>query len=67
MFVKEETINDYKNHGVALLRNVIANDWLEKLAKGIKKTFKTQANINVFMKKKMVKKFSMMTTAIGRS
>ena len=39
MFVKEETVNDYKNYGVTLLRNVISSDWLEKLAKGIKKNF----------------------------
>ena len=39
MFVKDETVNDYKNHGVALLRNVISSDWLEKLARGIEKNF----------------------------
>ena len=39
MLVKEEIINDYKKHGVALLRDVIANSWLEKLAKGIEKNF----------------------------
>ena len=39
MFVKVETINDYNNHGVALLRNVISSDWLKKLAKGIEKNF----------------------------
>ena len=39
MFVKEETVNDFKNHGVVLLRNIIASNWLEKLAKGIEKNF----------------------------
>ena len=39
MFVNEETVNDYKKQGVALFRNVISSDWLEKLAKGIEKNF----------------------------
>ena len=39
MFVNEEIVNDYKKQGVALLRNVISSDWLEKLAKGIEKNF----------------------------
>ena len=39
MFVNEETVNDYKKQGVALLRNVISSDWLEKLAKVLKKIF----------------------------
>ena len=39
MVVNKETINDYKNHGVALLRNFISSDWLKKLAKGIEKNF----------------------------
>ena len=33
MLVKEETVNDYKKQGVALLRNDILSDWLEKIAK----------------------------------
>ena len=37
MFVNEETVNNYKKQGVALLRNVISGDWLERLAKGIEK------------------------------
>ena len=40
MVVNKDTINDYKDHGVALLKNVISKDWLEKLAKGIEKNFK---------------------------
>ena len=40
MVVSKETINDYKNQGVALLKNIISNHWLEKLAKGIEKNFK---------------------------
>ena len=40
MVVNKEIINDYKNHGVVLLKNVISEDWLEKLAKGIEKNFK---------------------------
>ena len=39
MFVNKDIISDYKNHGVALLKNVISSDWLEKLAKGIEKNF----------------------------
>ena len=39
MLVNEETVNDYKKQGVALLRNVISSDWLERLAKGIEKNF----------------------------
>ena len=39
MLVNEETINNYKKYGVALLRNVISTDWLKKLAKGIEKNF----------------------------
>ena len=39
MLVNKEIINDYKNHGVALLHNAISTNWLEKLAKGIKKNF----------------------------
>ena len=30
MFVNKEIINDYKDHGVALIRNIISNQWLEK-------------------------------------
>ena len=44
MFVKEETVNDYKNQGVALLRNVISRDWLKKLERGIEKNFETISN-----------------------
>ena len=40
MVVNKDIINDYKDHGVALLKNVISKDWLEKLAKGIEKNFK---------------------------
>ena len=39
MFVKEETVNDFKNHGVALLRNIISSSLVEKLAKGFEKNF----------------------------
>ena len=39
MVVNKEIINDYKDHGVALIRNIISNQWLEKLAKGIEKNF----------------------------
>ena len=39
MLVNKDIINDYKNHGVALLRNVVSENWLEKLAKGIEKNF----------------------------
>ena len=39
MLVKEEIVNDFKNHGVVLLRNIISSDWLKKLAKGIEKNF----------------------------
>ena len=40
MFVNEKITEDYKNHGIALLRGVISSYWLEKLAKGIEKNFK---------------------------
>ncbi len=39
MLVNKDIINNYKNQGVALLRNVISKNWLEKLAKGIEKNF----------------------------
>ena len=39
MVVNEKIANEYKNYGVALLRNVISDNWLEKLAKGIEKNF----------------------------
>ena len=45
MVVNKDTINNYKDHGVALLKNVIPNDWLEKLAKGIEKNFKKSQSI----------------------
>ena len=39
MLVNKDIINNYKNQGVALLRNVVSKNWLEKLAKGIEKNF----------------------------
>ena len=39
MLVNKDVINNYKNQGVALLRNVISKNWLGKLAKGIEKNF----------------------------
>ena len=47
MIVNKEIINDYKNHGVALLRNVISSDWLKKLAKGIEKKFSKTKSIQM--------------------
>ena len=32
MIVNQEIVNNYKNQGVALLRNVVSENWLEKLA-----------------------------------
>ena len=54
MVVNKEIINDYKDHGVALLRNFISSDWLKKLAKGIEK------NIPKFY----LKEFLIMDTAV---
>ena len=31
MVVNEKIVNEYKNYGVALLRNVLSDNWLEKL------------------------------------
>ena len=39
MIIDQELVNDYKKHGAVLIRNVISNDWLEKLAQGIEKNF----------------------------
>ena len=39
MVINKKIVSDYKNYGVALLRNVIPGNWLEKLAKGIVKNF----------------------------
>ena len=37
--MEKEIIDNYQNHGVALVKNVISNDWLKKLAAGVKKNF----------------------------
>ena len=37
--MEKEIIYNYQNHGVALVKNVISNGWLEKLAKGVEKNF----------------------------
>ena len=66
MIIDQELVNDYKKHGAVLIRNVISNDWLEKLAQGIEKNFQNPSKYNVFMKKKMVKKFFMMIIVIGK-
>ena len=55
MLVKEEIINDYKKHGVALLRDVIANSWLEKLAKGIEKNFQNPSQYKCVYEKEKSK------------
>ena len=52
MVVNKETINDYKDHGVALLRNFISSDWLKKLAKGIEKNFQNPSQYKCVYEKK---------------
>ena len=39
MIIDTVSINEYQNTGVVVLRNIIGNHWLEKLAIGIKKNF----------------------------
>ncbi len=57
MFVKEEIVNDYKNQGVALLRNVVSSDWLKKLAKGIEKNFQNPSQYKCVYEKENNKEF----------
>ena len=66
MVVNQEIINDYKNHGVALLHNAVSTNWLEKLAKGIEKNFQNPSQYKCVYEKKMIKKFFMMITVIGK-
>ena len=37
--MEKDIIDNYQNYGVSLVKNVISNDWLEKLAAGVKKNF----------------------------
>ena len=64
MIVHEETINDYKKYGVALLRNVISTDWLKKLAKGIEKNFKNPSQYKcVFATKSFLDQYGVDSSA----
>ncbi len=40
MTLDKKKINFYQEKGVVLLKNIISQDWLKKLEKGIKKNFK---------------------------
>ena len=65
MKLNQSIINEYNEFGVVVIRNVLSSYWLEQLSVGIDKNFKNPSKYNAFMKKKIIKKFSLMIIAIG--
>tara|TARA_Y100000294_G_C8380628_1_gene266591 strand:+ start:113 stop:307 length:195 start_codon:yes stop_codon:yes gene_type:complete len=39
MLLNNLIVNEYKNTGVAVLRNIISNNWIKQLEIGVKKNF----------------------------
>ena len=64
--INKKISNEFQNNGVVLLKKIIDQKWIEELRKGIELIFKTQVNINVFMKNQIIKRYFMMIIVIGK-
>ena len=66
MPLNDSIIDEYQNLGVTVLRNIISQKWIKKLQLGIKKIFRIQVSINVYMKKIKIKNYFMTIIVIGK-
>ena len=64
--IEKNISNEFQNNGVVLLKRIIDQKWIEELKRVLSIILKTQVNINVFMKKKIIKRYFMMIIVIGK-
>ena len=55
MLLIKSAINDYQNYGVAILRNIIPNEWIKKLQIGVIKNFKNPSKYKCVYEKNIEK------------